>query len=205
MSYNYAGKMMKKQYILILILVIFTLILFGCNSQINPDNSLASISPSATSNETLVWMELQGRFYTKDLARAQKEIPFTIILPTYLPDNKHEVYLPDIDGPLSELRNDNEIEVNIKYGFNLGHELPGIIIITESNYISSLGDPELNPELEQVEIQGISVRKTKDDWSPGSDAYYSFNSKNIYYVVETHNLPNEESNKIIESMIAQLD
>ena len=183
----FAGKYMKKQYRLILLAIIATIFIYGCNSQIN-----------------LAWEEFQGCFYTTDLDRAQGEIPFTILLPTYLPDSEQKTIRPSIDGPLAQFQSDNEIEVNVKYGFDLGYDLPGIILITESNYPLSLGDPELNPELERVEIEGISIIKTKEDWSPGSDAYYSFSSNNIYYVVEIHNLPNEESNKIVNSMIIQI-
>ena len=137
---------MKKQYRLIFLVIIATIFSYGCNSQMN-----------------LAWEEFQGRFYTTDLDRAQEEIPFTILLPTYLPDNEQKTILPSIDGPLAQFQSDNEIEVNVKYGFDLGYDWPGIILITESDFPSSLGDPELDPELERVEIEGISVVKTKDD------------------------------------------
>lgn len=183
----------------------FILFLSSCSHQVDDAGNSKSIQPDSTSNEILYWVEIQGRFYTKDLAKAQKEIPFPILLPTYLPNNLQDTYLPDIDGPLGQFRDDNNIEVNIKYHLNSEHKLPRIIIIRERNYSSSLGDPEFNPELERIENEGISVIKTRDDWSPDSDSYYSFNSHNIYYIVETHNLPNEESNKIVESIIDQLE
>ena len=77
-------------------------------------------------------------------------------------------------------------------------------MITESNHPYSLGDPEKDPELERIEIEGMFVVKTKDNWSPGSDAYYGFDSNNISYIVETYNLPDEESGKIVESMLNQI-
>ncbi len=77
-------------------------------------------------------------------------------------------------------------------------------MITESNHPYSLGDPEKDPELERIEIEGMFVVKTKDNWSPGSHAYYGFDSNNISYVVETYNLSNEESGKIVESMLNQI-
>ncbi len=94
------------------LVIIATILLYGCNSQVNPDNGPPSISPPSTSNQTLFWKELQGRFYTKDLARAQKEIPFPILLPTYLPDNEYDIYLPDIDGPLKRFHSGDRIRVN---------------------------------------------------------------------------------------------
>ena len=194
---------MKKKTIIIFLVIIATIFFSGCNSQINPDSSSAPISPSATISETPFWIEYEGLFHTLDLVRAQKEIPFTIILPTYFPDDSRRK-TPSIIGPLKEFQQNDKIEVKVMYDLYPGENLSGIIIIYETNYISSLGDPELNPELERVEIGGLSVLKTKDDWSSERDAYYSFNSNDIYYNVEIHGLPNEESHKIVESIITQL-
>lgn len=157
-----------------------------------------------STNETLPWMEIEGYFHTTDIARAQKEIPFTILLPTYFPDCKQRIIFPTIDGPLSQYQDEYEIEVHINYGLDLGQEVPGIILIIETNGMLSLADPEFNPQFERVEMEDIWVIKTKDDWSLGSDAYYSFNSNDIFYVVETHNLSNKDSNKIVESILNQL-
>ena len=178
---------MKSKSNLIILIFLLTIIFPGCKSPI--------VTP--------YWEENENRFNTNDLARAQKEIPFTIILPTYFPEDSRKK-IPDIEGPLSQFQQDDKIEVRIMYDLYPGDNLSGIIIIDETNYASSLGDPELNPELERKIIEGISVVKTKDDWSPGRDAYYSFNSKDIYYNVETHGITNEESFKIVESMIKQI-
>lgn len=113
---------------------------------------------------------------------------------------------PVIEGPLGKSEEDNGIvEVNIKYAINIGHDLSTLIVIGERNAPYTLGEIEVNPELEKVEIQGISVIKTKDKWSPNRDTYYCFNSNNIYYVIEMHNLPDEECLKVVEYMITQLD
>ena len=148
-------------------------------------------------------MEHEGHFYTTDIARAQKEVPFPILLPTYFPDTTQTI-VPEIDGPLNKFHGDNKIEIHINYIISLGQELFAIVTITEANFTYLLGDPKLNPELEQVEIEGIHVIKTRDDWAPGSPKYYSFNSNNVFYVVETHYLTTEESNKIVESMLKQI-
>jgi hypothetical protein len=192
---------MKKQIYLVFLLVMSLGFLFGC-SQMHPIISSTSDVTSNTSNTTLPWIEYQGHYYTKNLEKAQRETPFPILLPSYLPNMEHKVYLPDIDGPLKQNQKGG-IEINITYNLKLGSK-PGILIIHESTNSSSLGDVDLNPDLEQIKIQGISVVKTRDDWSPDTDAYYSFNSNNIYYTVETHYLQNDESNKIVESMIKQL-
>jgi len=183
-------KIHQKIFILIFVL---TILFTGCKSPI--------VTP--------YWEENENRFNTNDLARAQKEIPFPIIIPTYLPKNNPKKVFPDIEGPLSRFQDENNIEIIIRYGLDIGNYLPGAVMIYESNCESyhgfSTGDTEYDPDLEQIEIERILVVKTKDNFSAGFDAYYSYNSEDIYYNVETHGIPNEESNKIVESMVKQLD
>jgi hypothetical protein len=151
------------------------------------------------------WEEHDNHFSTTDLARAQEEIPFPIVIPTYSPENTAKEIFPDVEGPLKQFQDNNTTEITIRYALDFGNNVWGGVIIYESNFASSLGDPELNPDLELIEIDGISAIKTKDDFGGGLYAYYSFNSKGIYYNVETHNIPNEESYKIVESMIEQIN
>ncbi len=195
--------MPKAFNLILLILLCFIILLYhGCRVETGSDNTSPS-TPSSTANEPIYWTEQEGRFYTNDLPRAQAETPFPIVLPTYIPDKRQDTP-PGIDGSLRPYGKDGEIEVRIRYAIYISREVTGYMIITESNYPYFREDPETNPELERIEIEGISVVKTKDDWSPGSDAYYGFNSNNIFYFVETHNLSNKESNKIVESMLAQI-
>ena len=185
---------MRQTHIFILIIIILNLLLFSCNPS------------STTTNEDLFWMEHEGYFYTTDLDRAQENIPFTILLPEYMPGGGQNIPIPQIDGPLKESQDDIEgVEINIEYAINIGDDLPALIIIHECNSSCGIGEPEVDPELEQVMIKGIQVIKTKDEWSPGTDTYYSFNANNIYYVIEMHNLPDDESFMIVESMIIQLE
>lgn len=185
---------MRQTYILILIIIILNLLLFSCNPS------------SPTMDTNLYWIEYQGRFYTQDIVRAQEIMPFQILLPKYIPNEGQRMSLPLIDGPLKDSQNfDNTVTVNIKYAINIGNDISAIVIITETNSYYDIGDPNTDPYLEEVIILGISVVKTKDEWSPNRDTYYSFNSKGIYYVIEMHNLPDDESYKIIESIIMQLD
>ena len=179
---------MKTNHNIIILIFIVTILFSGCKSPI--------VTP--------YWEENENRFNTNDLVRARKEIPFPIILPTYLPKNNPKKVFPDIEGPLSQFQDENKIEIIIRYGLDVGYYLPGAIMIYERNFTSSLGKPGLDPELESIEIEGILVVKTKDDFSAGFDAYYNFNSNNIFYRVETHGVPNEESKKIVESMVKQL-
>ena len=188
-------------------LVLFCLIAFlcyGCCPETGFDNTSPPTSTS-TENGSLYWMEVQGRFATNDLVRAQAEIPFKIVLPTYIPDSRVDIPLPHIEGPLCISSNDNDIEVIIRYLLYLGDDIPSQIFITESNSHISLGDPELNPQLELIEIDGKSVIKTRDDWGSGYTAYFSLSSDNIYFIVETLYLPTEEAMKVVKSLIQIAD
>ena len=117
--------------LLLLMAFCFSIFLYqGCNTKTGIDNgSTANTSPSAT--ESPYWIEVQGRFYTNDITRAQAEIPIPILLPTYNP--KHEyASLPMIDGPL-RISSDDAIEINIKYCLYLGNDITVHIFITERN------------------------------------------------------------------------
>ena len=160
------------------------------------------VIPPLTGSGSLYWIEVQGRFSTNDLAKAQAEIPFNIVLPTYIPDERKDFLLPHIEGPLYVSSNDN-IEIIIRYPLYLGNDIPSHVFITERNSHISLGDPEVNPQLELIEIDGKSVTKTRDDWGSGYGAYFSFSSNNIYFIVETLNLPTEEAMKVVKSLIQQ--
>ena len=50
-----------------------------------------------------------------DYKKAQDEIPFTIIMPTYLPYSQQDESIADIQGPLKEYQGD-EIETKVKIG-----------------------------------------------------------------------------------------
>ena len=186
------------------LLVLFSVIILGvgCYSQTPP--TTPAPNPSVTPPKPLPWEETYGRFYTKDLTRAQEEIPFPIILPSYVPDKRKDAPPPDIIGPLTEFRDDNDIGVDIKYLLYLGDEILGQIIIKQSNRHISLGDPQLNPELEKIEIDGKWVIKTKDSFAP-NESWFSFNLENVYFLVYFQGLPTEEAIKIVESMIKQIE
>ena len=189
---------MKKTKFLI-VLIMFIVLVCGCNSETDRNDSASSVS---STNETLLWVENEGRFVTLDLARAQQEIPFAILLPKYLPSDSQKK-IPDIEGPLKQYQED-KVEIKIMFSLYPTRGMSGIIVIYESNSPASLADPELNPELETVDIKDITVIKTRDDWSPDKDAYYSFEYAGIYYVMEMHGLSTGESKKIVESILAQL-
>ncbi|MFC2021885.1 hypothetical protein ACFLTR_01535 [Chloroflexota bacterium] len=163
----------------------------GCSSQPNP-----SASP-----KPLPWEEAYGRFYTLDLARAQEQIPFSIVLPTHVPDKRRDVPPPAIDGPLREYQYEGKVKIHIFYRVDLGNGVRGIIEIIESNYPVLPGDPKLNPHLKVMEIRGKTVIKTEGNFSLGSGVIFFFSRNNIYLEVGLYNFPYEESVKIVESIL----
>jgi low affinity Fe/Cu permease len=144
-----------------------------------------------------------GEFYTHDLVKAQAKIPFRIIVPTYFPGNVKGISLPSIQGIIN--KENNNIEVNIRYVLYLNSEAPSDIIIIESNHPFDLGDPKLDPQLVSTEILGRQVVKEEFNHPLGPSSAFSFNSDNIYFVVLLANLSTDEAMKIVESMIEQTD
>jgi len=114
---------------------------------------------------------------------------------------------PVIDGPLDSESTNDKIDVNIKYDVDIGEPKTAMIQITETNRNLSLGDVQLDPDLEVINIAGIEVTKSKDGFSE-TNTYFSFDHDSIFYLVEMHLFDNEnsfkideESLKIVESMI----
>ena len=158
---------------------------------------------SQTPPESLPWAEANGLFYTRDLTRAQEEIPFTIVLPSYVPDLRTDPPPPIIVGPLKEYQDSDSVQIDIVYGVDLGNELLGAIYIIESSSPITPPDPAFNPQYEIIEIGGKSVTKWE---SPPESARYKiafvFSHGNIYFSVEFDYFPSkDEAIKVIESMI----
>ncbi len=196
---------MKKPFAgaLLILLVALISIYTGCTKEAPSSN--VSTTPTVKT-EAPYWATENGVFYTKDFDRAQKEIPFLIILPDYFPSKQEEMLLPDIKGPLRESQINGEIEIEIRYTLQPGLKDSGLIRIFETNLNFTLGDPELNPRLEVISIRNNQVLKIEQgDLGLGPGIWFSFNSNNIYFVVEIYNLPTEEAIKIVESMIKQIE
>jgi hypothetical protein len=191
---------MTKQFELIALVLfcLFTFLYYGCCPETGVDNT-----PPATENGSLYWMEVQGRFATNDLARAQAEIPFNIVLPTYIPDNREDAPLPHIEGPFRISIDDNEAEVIIRYLLYLGNDVHGHIFITERNSVIVPPDPELNPGYEYLEMRGKRLVKMEGNFALGPGTIFYFNHDNIYFKIEVYNFSTEEAMKIVESLIQQ--
>ncbi len=156
------------------------------------------------------------KFRTYNLESAQKVVPFTLIVPTYLPSNLPEN--PLITGPLrGDCSENNEIKVDILYRSDIIQDSSNrthvdFIRIYECNYPFDIGDPALNPDIEVIEIDGVEVEETGHDqgfFGPeGAFTFasyaYSWNYRGIYFVVEMNGYDHNEAVKVVESMIQQM-
>jgi hypothetical protein len=188
-----------------LLLALFSITILLC--AINCDQKSNDKPP-----ESLPWVEDHGLFYTRDIVRAQEEIPFPILLPTYTPDKRKNMPPPSIRGPLKKFQIKDDVEINILYEVYLeleifGEEVSGIIWITETNHHLSFGDPELNPDLELIEVHNkrVIVSENIGKFERDTQFGYSFNHDNVYYIVEISVLTKDEAYKVVESMIKQLE
>jgi hypothetical protein len=144
------------------------------------------------------WTEYKGMFYTTDIARAQEEMPFTIIVPDYMPEMQGEVKLPIITGTLKKSSGGGTAEIELL--FYLTYADKSLIKLIECNYVYTSGDPELNPELEVVNMKGKRViRAIRNEHST-----FYFNENGIYYILNCQYVPVAEAVKVLESMLKQL-
>ena len=182
---------MKKLFVIILaVSFLIALPLSGC-TQIQPDNN----------QETFSWIEYDdiGLFVTTDLARAQDEIPFNILVPTYIPGGKSAPLL-SIRGPLREFQSSGKIIIEILYVVDINQEEhSGLIVITEQDHPIDPADSQN----EIIEINGLNVVQWQGNFSLGPGFFFFFDDCGIYYVVEVYYFSYEESLKIVESLIGQ--
>jgi hypothetical protein len=143
--------------------------------------------------------EDNGIFYTtRDINQAQDKVPFTIIAPDYIPEMQGEMTPPSITMTLNKKSNSGKAKIELLYP--LPYSNMSYIQLIECNYVYTSGDPELNPELEIVNIQGKQVvRYIRNEYST-----FYFNENGIYYILDCHDVPVEEAEKVLESMLKQL-
>ncbi|UCH50605.1 MAG: hypothetical protein JSV54_06185 [Chloroflexota bacterium] len=202
---------MKRPFkqILLILLCFITFTYNGCHTEPAKDSIPDWIQCLSFWNDTIYWLEVEDQFYTTDLARAQDKVPFPIVLPSYIPDKGKGIPLPSIKGPLIDSNMhtglDNKIEININYSIDLSEEAGYLIRITECNYPYTIGDPKWDSDLESIEIEGKQVVRAEFDHSLGPAIWFSFRSQNIYFVVESYNIPADEAMKIVESIIGQIE
>ncbi len=148
-------------------------------------------------------------FHTNDAEQAQGEIPFTLILPKYLPDDVPSIpYM--IEGPIRGTCPEDEILIRVTYLAN--YEGGPSIYIDELNsevtqYPSSESSTYLN-------IAGIKVLEEETGafviYPSGDDEYeqglsYSWNRNGVHFDVDVFGCDRDEARRIVESMIEQVE
>lgn len=154
------------------------------------------------SNSGILWFrDPQGHFHTNDIERAQKEIPFTIILPQYLPEYM-DPNLFKIVGPFRDAYLDG-IEIEIEYitGDNL-------IYISEQN-VRLIMEPNEELDPMYLDISGTMVLRQETGMAGSSGITeglrFDWNQDGITFAVRVFSISEEEGLKIVESMVTQMN
>lgn len=144
------------------------------------------------------WVEHDGMFYTCDISRAQEEIPFTIIFPSYLPHFEEGMSLERIEGTLKEYQSEGRAEIMMIYSTRRVDE--PFIVIKEYNYPVIPGNPNINPEFSINQYKAIDLVISDRN----EDIYFYYNYEGIYYNIHYVYISFEEAAKVVESMLKQL-
>ena len=155
------------------------------------------------------WVETQGGIIqTNDLERLQKEVPFAIVLPTFLPGDAVKSQHPEfVMVRASDLA--DYVEVRIFYR---QMESPGDRLIEIDEY-SSPREWVPNEEMENayVTFSGIQVLEEKTEVSTLEDPikmveaiYYMWNQAGTGFTVYVVGFEDTEARTIVRSLIEQM-
>jgi hypothetical protein len=182
--------------ICVLILILFCVALAGCRSE-NP-----GLRPGSTRPYT-VWFSDPKDYYTNILTVAQAETPFTLVLPTYLPEGISPI--PHLSGRARD-EFDNEIPVRIEYKKVKDDNV--MVDITEFNLeITTLPyDEDIYLEYSNnqvLEHQSKTVSMNGNGKITGDVVLYtySWNNSGLCFNVSIREMEREEARKIVQSMI----
>jgi hypothetical protein len=134
-------------------------------------------------------------FHTNNITMASQEIPFELVLPTYLPNNLNPEKPNAIIGPYQTT--EEVVEVSIQY--------PKILIIEKNEFVNRISDPstsyylEINETKVLREITSGTIIPT-NEYLPG--VVFTWNSNGIFFTIIIDDIySDDEYFKIIESMI----
>jgi hypothetical protein len=164
-------------------------------------SSCAVDSPSQTEHEYFTeWFSDPKGYAINDIEIAQKETPFEIVLPRYLPDDIHD--LPVITGFAGD-------DFNCNYPVNISYRRSGkggIEIKEYCNYPVS----QISGNLTELLYSGVKVFEEVSK-TIGFDQnekviyvpviYYTWDNNKIHFEVSIVEYEIDESRKIIRSMI----
>ncbi|MFC1974074.1 hypothetical protein ACFLU2_01810 [Chloroflexota bacterium] len=191
----------NRGYTLFLLVIITVTMLLGC---------------SPTEQEPFWGTYIEGDIVifrawgTDGLEDAQKEVPFNIIVPTYLPHNLDKY--PAIIGPVKEAWLKKERGLEMHYKALEGIE-QGQVEILEYNWPVTGLDPGLNLGHVYVEIAGVEVVEKEHNLSPIISGkgqidlwgyVYWWSQDNIYFEVAVYGYDHSEAIKVVESMVLQM-
>jgi uncharacterized protein YwgA len=155
----------------------------------------------ASTNSQPYWLEANGFFYTDDIRMAQDKIPFTIVLPQYLPEGMGRDYHFQIYGPLNS-ENLTEVEIEIEYS-NGDKEID----ISETNKEQGLlQNQELDPVVLDLSVGQVLRENDQVFTNSGTiEGYnYRWNQGGFSFSLRVFSFNNDEGVKIVESMAEQL-
>ena len=158
-----------------------------------------------TNNDTYWFEDPPGVFHTNDVERAQNEIPFIILLPTYLPDDIDP--FPYIEGPVGGINSENII-TQIRVQYHDKSRANYRIFIDESNEeVTMLPNPDAEYAYFSVngvrllEHESVSVSFSQDGIENIRGLLYSWNQNGIHYEVCINRYNSGIARRIVESMV----
>ena len=126
----------------------------------------------------------------------QKNVPYTIIVPTYVPRG-----ISVVPSAITEPATDNNLNAvyfEIQYGPNPGKT----IILEEENHYSTL--VPINP-YNIFTINGIKVTYEETNYSSASETYQGFlfewNNNGVNFQLSIYGYTQDEGQKVVDSMI----
>jgi hypothetical protein len=153
-----------------------------------------------TGSNTFWVIDSDNHFHTTDIERAQNEVPFSIIFPTYLPDGMDPKSPNLISGPIKALGY-HEVEIIIDYV----DDDRRVYIYEQNVRLNWQPTEELDPIY--LDIAGIKILCQKAQMLSSSGTTeglgFHWNQDSLTISVSIYSISQEEGIKIIESMVKQ--
>lgn len=159
-----------------------------------------------TTTQSPYWHDMQDVIITNDMERLQQKLPFTLIIPKYLPQDIRITGAPEFTAYLC-LPDTEDVEVQIFYD-GMESDSDRIIKIKESSSPREWG---VNTDMEPmyIDFAGIKVLEMRSTISipvngqliDESILYYQWNNNNVGFDASFIAFTQSECRMIVESMI----
>ena len=161
---------------------------------------------NATLDATPLWfVDHRGVFHTYNIEKAQAQIPFRIILPTYFPPDLSTD--PLFEGLMEETQPEASVGIRVKYREVVGGSY--LIRINESNWTATIL-PSSESTSRYLDIQDTEVlvnetdgAMTEDGWESHPALSFWWKKNGVLFHVTIGKYTEDEAIKIIKSMIDQ--